>query len=387
MNTRTIDIDQIKQAVDLRELAAAYTSLHRESSTEQAGPCPKCGGHDRFRAAAAWFFCRQCHPKRGDCFEFIIWLHGCTFKEAAAILTGEAIPQPIAIRRPDAKRSIAREWDAAKAAAALASYQDALWDEANVVAHEYLEQRRGLDPHTWLLYGLGYRHDAPLPNTWDAQTRAYCHPPQPAIAIPWYRKQELVAIRYRFLTAHTYTGIGEQEPRTEKQTSRGNFTGHIFGGHVIRRYNGQEPPKARTLVIVEGEVNAMSIFQIARDTGVDVLSLGSERQQLAPTVIEHAQRYRLVLLWADREVIARQLMTTVPGAFAVTSELCGGKDANDLLRAGHLGGYLSAWRFHAAKDEAARAALFHDLQKGANTLSGIDAGSRQVIEAIGHEQE
>lgn len=297
------------------------------------------------------------------------------------MLTGGAMPTPAIPRKPDAKRAMAREWDAAKAAKDLAAYQNALFDEANTAAHTYLEQKRGLIAHTWLLFGLGYRHDAPLPNTWDASTRAFCHPPQPAIVIPWYHKQKLVALRYRFLTAHTYTDKDGKE-RTEKQTGRGSFTGALFGAHAMRLYGASAAPEARTLAIVEGELNAMSIFQVARDTGLDVVSLGSESQHLPPEAITYAKRYGRVMVWADRADIAEKLQAAIPGAFAVTSEMCGGKDANDLLQAQHLGGYLTAWRFQTCETPAERAALYNGLCSAANTLSGLDAGSLQVMEAM-----
>ena len=296
------------------------------------------------------------------------------------MLEGRALPAQ-AERRPEKRQQPVKEWDAEKAAKELATYQAALWDDANTTAHTYLEQRRGLDPHTWLMFGLGYRHDMSLPNTWDASTRSHCHPPQPALVMPWYRGQKLVALRYRFLQPHTYTGLGESEPRTEKQTSRGNFAGHIFGGHAMRRY-GLGAPEDRTLIITEGELNAMSLFQIARDTGLDVLSLGSESQKLPQETITYAQRYRRVMMWADREEIAEQLQAAIPNAFAVTSEMCGGKDANDLLQVGHLGGYLSAWRFQMCETPADRAALYADLQRAVNPRNGLDAGSLAVMGAI-----
>ncbi|MCX7396772.1 MAG: AAA family ATPase [Planctomycetales bacterium] len=56
------------------------------------GPCPKCGGTDRFRALndvaeTGALFCNQCHnknttPKSGDGFAAIQWLRNCTFSGA-----------------------------------------------------------------------------------------------------------------------------------------------------------------------------------------------------------------------------------------------------------------------------------------------------------------
>ncbi len=371
--------------INLIELAARYTELHRESVKEMSGPCPKCGGDDRFHVQEQRFMCRKCHDEWGDPIEFVRWREGCTPLEACSRILDGAMPTPATVRQPE-KRQPEKEWDAERAAKEMATYQAALWDDVNTTAHTYLEQRRGLDPHTWLLFGLGYRHDTPLPNTWDATTRTHSHPPQPAIAIPWYHKQTLVAIRYRFLQNHFYVDAAGKERRGKddkgvKQTGRGTTAGHIFGGHAIRRY-GMGAPEARTLIITEGELNAMSLFQIARDTGLDVLSPGSESNKLPQETITYAQRYRRVMVWADRAAIVDQLQAAIPNAFAVTSEMCGGKDANDLLRFGHLGGYLSAWRFQMCETPADRAALYADLQRAANTLTGLDAGSLAVMGAI-----
>ena len=69
-----IDTQQLIQGINLIKLAACYTELHNESTKEFSGPCPKCGGHDRFHVTANWFFCRQCHEKRGDAIEYMRWL-------------------------------------------------------------------------------------------------------------------------------------------------------------------------------------------------------------------------------------------------------------------------------------------------------------------------
>ena len=53
--------------VDLLALAGSYTELHRKAAGEYEGPCPRCGGSKRFvvHERERWWFCRDCHPKRG----------------------------------------------------------------------------------------------------------------------------------------------------------------------------------------------------------------------------------------------------------------------------------------------------------------------------------
>ncbi len=87
-----IDTEPIKRNVDLLELAGRFTTLHRESRREYSGPCPRCGGRDRFHVSAEWFFCRQCHEKRGDAIEFMQWLNGVEFRAACDMLSGGRYP-------------------------------------------------------------------------------------------------------------------------------------------------------------------------------------------------------------------------------------------------------------------------------------------------------
>jgi Zinc-binding domain of primase-helicase len=62
-----IDADAIKARVDLVDLAGRDVHLRKVATTrggEWAGPCPFCGGRDRFRVQPekGLWFCRQCSP-------------------------------------------------------------------------------------------------------------------------------------------------------------------------------------------------------------------------------------------------------------------------------------------------------------------------------------
>lgn len=101
-----IDTALIKQRADLlRELPHQLYKIAGTQGGEYAGPCPKCGGVDRFhaqpdRAEGARWACRQCHPKWGDVIELRMWLHGESFLEACKAL-GAAVNLP-RLTRPGA---------------------------------------------------------------------------------------------------------------------------------------------------------------------------------------------------------------------------------------------------------------------------------------------
>jgi DNA primase len=76
--------------MNLYELISQNTSLRRVAATnggEYAGPCPFCGGKDRFHvwpdSERPGFWCRGC-GKRGDAIQYLRERDGLTFHEAQA---------------------------------------------------------------------------------------------------------------------------------------------------------------------------------------------------------------------------------------------------------------------------------------------------------------
>ena len=92
---------------DRRDRAAAVPiesvigdlDLKREGS-EYVGPCPSCGGEDRFavNVVKQVFRCRQCNEKGGNVITLVMWLDGCAFDEAVTKLTGEEPSAPTRLK-------------------------------------------------------------------------------------------------------------------------------------------------------------------------------------------------------------------------------------------------------------------------------------------------
>lgn len=374
MSTKTIDTAAIKQRINLIDLAERHSELRKESTLERSGPCPKCGGADRFHVSAEWFFCRQCHPTRGDAIEWVQWLDGLSFVEAVAQLTGDALPMPASKRKAAAPRRKAERsgWQQAKSEIIMAAAQDKLFAHEGEQGQEYLLGRK-IEAHAWLTFGLGFVPMAPLPGTRGKQ-RA------PAIAMPWYRGGKLAAVRYRFLQAQAYTDADGKE-RTAKQSALfgSDFSRLLYGGQALLGC----AEDLRTLILCEGELNALSLWLVAHQSAVDVLSFGSESQSLTEKMVQHAAKYRTVILWADKPEVAKSAMRALQGAYAISSPQ--GQDANDLLKAGLLGGVLSTARLRACTTDAAREALLWDLWDAAKGLQGVDGGTASVLKRLADE--
>jgi hypothetical protein len=379
-NTLKTDTTSVKKSIDLRQFFARYTQLHRASGDkEQCGPCPKCGGSDRFHCTAAWFFCRQCHPRRGDAIESVQWMgqaHG--FKDAVALLGGQPPAAPATHCQP--RRQATDDvrpatWLRDATALVENAHQELMEAHPAHPGVVYLN-RRGLARSTWQGFRLGYKAGVPLPGTWNGETKTYSHPPQPAIVIPWYHRGRLVAVRYRFLEEHTYTG-SDGGQRTARKSSKfdSKFGGLFFGGLGVQH---GELAERSTLLICEGELNCASIWQVTQRWGWDVLSLGSESARMTQAMIGYVKRYGTVIAWFDKAERAREQARRI-GAYAIASP--GGQDANDLLRAGRLGGFLATVRSRACRDESERRRWLWDLWD-AKELCGLDAGAEQVMQAM-----
>jgi phage/plasmid primase-like uncharacterized protein len=82
------DIERARCMPIDEEVARRGIKLRRVGA-EMVGPCPHCGGNDRFAVSITKqvFLCRQCGAK-GDVIDLVMHLDGCDFVRAVATLTG-----------------------------------------------------------------------------------------------------------------------------------------------------------------------------------------------------------------------------------------------------------------------------------------------------------
>lgn len=379
------DAKRKAETIDLIAVAGERVALHKESVKEFSGPCPKCGGDDRFHVRREWFFCRHCHPDHGDAIEYNAWIGGKDFltvcREIANVLPVPAMPTtPLRQAQPKATSTPAEEWRRTAEAIAKDANHRLFTDAYAESGREYL-LGRGIEPHCWNRFNLGFRFDVPLPGS-DVATA-------PAIVMPWYRGGKVWAIRYRFLKMQEYKDK-EGKVKTAKQTAQFGsiFSGGVYGGQVLPNYTfmkvehseGKRIEALRTLIICEGEINAISIWQVTHDWSWDTISLGSESAKLSQYAIEYAQHFGRVLVWMDRSEIVKNLMSLIPGAVGTSSPSEG--DANDLLQKGLLGGFLAAVRLRSCKTPDERKRFYFDLWDADQLPGGLDSGAKQIMASI-----
>lgn len=325
-----VDIEALKENVDLVEFARQYTQIEQISYTgEFAGPCPMCGGDDRFHVKDNRFYCRQCYPRGGDAIDLVRLLYGLSFIEACHWLTsGTAVvptKEPATHTAPMDNEASPANWRSPafqeSARRTLRATHSLLLSSDGTEGQAYL---RGRDLHeeTWRTYKLGF----------GRRFHPVNHENRPAIFIPWLSPdgRTINAIQHRFIEA----GLAKHERYSLKPGS----LPLLFGLHALR--------PAETLVIVEGEVNCMSLRQI----GVQALSVGSETNigsaQARALLQAQITPYVRVMIWFDDPTYSDKMASWLTEAEPFREKrilpIHAQADANDLLVGGQLARFVAS---------------------------------------------
>ena len=84
----------------LTSVPEIHGNLRKEGPTSLCGPCPKCGGDDRFvyKTDSKIFWCRNCYPEKkpGNKIGYHMWVEGLDFKR----LLKKYLPEPKAFEHP-----------------------------------------------------------------------------------------------------------------------------------------------------------------------------------------------------------------------------------------------------------------------------------------------
>ena len=275
---------------DLVEFASSLTTLHRRYLN---GPCPVCGGRDRFYITKdrERFACRKCELF-GDIIDLAVAVWNISPMEAVNRLIGDdglPVAQPVQL----APEWVSDTWQAsAKQIVAATKFGPPI-------------QERGLESVAALFgLGIGSTYD------WKRETE------RPAIVIPWYtaKRRHICAIKYRLVD-------GEMPKYLSKAGSEPVLFGidHIAG-------------ESRSLAVTEGELNACSIKLAVPE--MDVVSIGSQSSRKALGTLQQLRgNYDSVFVWMDDVKYAKEISGLLEGkyVFSENSRVRGKLDANGVL--------------------------------------------------------
>lgn len=347
--------------VDLVHLIQQETGLQfgRPVGTDRVakGPCPWCGGRDRFGIVTATrpqrFYCGwhgQGCLRHGDALTFLQLWRGWSRAEARAWLGcwGEGEPQPAESGGAAGQQTAVDQdpppacWQQA-ARALLERAQRWLWSPAGAPARAYL-QRRGLREETIRRLGWGV-----LPAgvqlgslaraaTWGLTDRDPATPLKfpPGLLIPWEGDGHLwkLVIRQVPVPADAAGALAPPRRRWRYWTLPGSRA-------CLYRFDRLQP--GRPAVLVEGEMDTATLEQEVGELAVCV-GTGGTAGARSPAWVARLQAARPVLVAFDRDpqeqgsAAARYWLEALGARAWLWQPTC--KDVNEMLQAGQD---LRAW--------------------------------------------
>ena len=329
--------------VDLLTVIGADTSLRRVASTnggEYAGPCPFCGGVDRFRVwpnhpgGRGRWWCRQCE-RQGDAIQYVRERDNLGYREALEVLGLEARQEArrgknMAKLQTKPTPAIHQEapqptWDPSAALVVVEKCEAALWADAGVRARAWLAQR-GLGERTLRTWRLGY-------NPTDRKIGGLFVPC--GIVIPCFVDGVLWYLKVRRPVPPL--------PGPKYRQVKGGGKRALFGlDHLKGR---------RVAVICEGEFDALLVWQEAGDL-VDVVALGSATARPSVAFLARLAAATRWLVATDRDD-AGEKGAAWWGEYSARVRRVRPLQGNDLTDFHTAGGDLRAWvTYHLERLEA-----------------------------------
>lgn len=157
-------IEQLKN-IDLLTLIGSATTL--QGSQEKYGPCPACGGTDRFHVKDNCWFCSHCtgRPDDGgwkDTIDYVRLTHNVGFEEACQLLCNQSDIPTVSEPSQDVPQSKSAylelpdfAWQCKACAAVIITLCGNLFSETGSKARDWLKGR-GINEDAMAHYNLGY---------------------------------------------------------------------------------------------------------------------------------------------------------------------------------------------------------------------------------------
>ena len=239
---------------------------------EYAGPCPHCGGTDRFRVWPAdgetgAFWCRQCEAS-GDGIDYLREVEGMTFPEACRELHveykldgdfdgGAPAAAPALKRKPRQKKRPpvphekppSDKWQA-RARRVMERAENCLWTDEGAGARKWLHLR-GFDETTLRLARIGYNPETQFEDgrAWGMDCDTVAVPD--GIVIPWIIGEDIWKLNVR---------LGRESQAYWKEQGTPKKYSMVKGSRNAL-YRADMAIPGRPVVLTEGEFDALTVQQ------------------------------------------------------------------------------------------------------------------------------
>lgn len=279
-----IDADYLRDNTELLSIVSRSTTLKKTGVNWWCGPCPFCGGKDRFvlhNTGHGWrWLCRGCGDgKYHNVIDYVMQRDGAGFSEACEILGGGNYKDTVIYKPPEnaplveSQPNNADNWQ--EIANKIVQYSESnLWGNTpgSQKALDYLRKERGLTDATIKKQRLGLSYG-------DYVGRIYV---TGGIIIPAFAKGQIWYIKIRLLEGIRYKCQNRDCRETLEKPGICPFCGEknkyrgVPGGKAAI-YGLESLSKKSFAVLVEGEFDCMIVNQaIGEKYNIGVFTLGSQ---------------------------------------------------------------------------------------------------------------
>lgn len=307
-------------------LSRGHTLRHK-TADEWCGPCPSCGGDDRFvvfeqggrdgLSVSGRWWCRNCHPNRGDYISLLMDFDGLSYKDACqeAGLAHDERPRKTETKRNKSETvsavSLSEPWSA-QADHVLSSARQGMKSPA---AAEFFRDGRGLTGETCRALGFGWQTSDSFfsPEMWGLPKGKPLAVPEGAV-LPIRRGGRVVSllVRRRF-------------PYIIPDTKKELWFHEVRGGAKVPFFCG---PSGAPLVVCESILCAASVYQVSGGQIAALATLGASKRGMDSDAVAFLKAASLVLIVADDDEAGAVLKKVVRQVRPDAEEMTTARDQN-----------------------------------------------------------
>lgn len=331
---------EIQYSESILDYAEQLTEMKQDGPNWYSGPCPKCGGDDRFyiNTRDNLFRCREGVGRcqwAGGIAQLAAYLWNCSTWDAIDAIKGHSLrdkltttttpTQPIAKSQPKLAQRTAQLHDYhLKVTKRITRAKNTLLYQPEGEAGRNYLSTRSLVEESYHTFDVGYD------KVWE-----------------WDKEKNEVVWLGKYGIAFLHTDINGKPTGINRRILPpydGERKTKFYSGDQSNFFGIPACQTTKAILIVEGEINALSIWGTAQylKLDMDVIAVGGQEmfKKLSVDIQTLINKYQHAIIWADDKKYTEKIRELLQHQNLIVIQSPHNYDANDLLKEKFLASFL-----------------------------------------------